>query len=325
MTGSQDSIVRLPDGTEICVAVYGDPQGKPVLAFHGTPASRLMYRKGDIAARQLGLKLIAPDRPGYGLSPMDVGATLASRTNMHAALADALDLEQFALIGISGGGPYATALAARLGNRVTALALVSPMGPVADYVAAGLPRLPVLQRRFFLKLSQRRWLIAPGAALGVAAFRRAPRSVAKLFKRALGGDDDRVLSDPGVLDNLIDMTQEALRSGAVGALADFRIFGQPWPVDYDAISAPATIWAGTADKVVPVPVCAYLAHRIPGARLKTVPGAAHFWILEHVEEVLAEAKSMIEKAPPVARGPQPEPRPSSSVMGASASRNADTP
>lgn len=321
MTTGEDMLMRLPDGTQVGVAVYGDPAGIPVLAFHGTPASRLMYRKGDVAARKLGLKLIATDRPGYGLSPLDQNGSLASRTAMHVAIADALALDRFALLGVSGGGPYATALASRLSDRITALALVSPMGPVADYVSAGLPRLPLLQRRFFLNLSQRRWMVKPGAALGVAAFRAAPRSFARLFKTALGGDDSRVLSDPGVLDGLINMTEEAVRTGAGGAVADFRIFGQPWHLNYAAITAPATIWAGTADKVVPLPVCAYLARRIPQGRLITVPGAAHFWILEHVSEVLAQVRAMVDAV----EAPRSEPDVSSNDRRKAHNRNPDQP
>lgn len=287
-------ILQLPDGRSIGLATFGDPAGYPVLAFHGTPASRLMYRKGDAAARRYGLKLIAPDRPGFGLSSLDENPTLASRTEMHVGLADALGLDRFAVLGVSGGAPYATALASRLGDRVAALALVSPMGPVADYVAAGEPRLPMLQRRFFLKLSQRAWLVRPGAALGVAGFRAAPRLFSKVFKTGLGGDDSRILSDPGVLDGLIEMTQEAVRSGGGGAVADFAIFGQPWPVDYAAITAPATLWAGTADRVVPLPVCRYLAARIPHCRLIVLPGAAHFWILEHAADVLGQVDAMLQ-------------------------------
>jgi pimeloyl-ACP methyl ester carboxylesterase len=291
----EDAIVRLPSGHQIGYATFGDPGGFPVLAFHGTPASRLMYRKGDLAARRLGLKLIAPDRPGYGLSPLDSAPTLVSRTAQHAAIADELGLSHFAVLGISGGSPYATALASHLGGRVRALALVSPMGPVADYFAAGQPRLPLLQRRFFLKLSQRAWLVRPGAALAVAAFRAAPRAFATAFKSGLGGADSRILADRQVISSLIEMTQEAVRSGAGGAVSDFEIFGQPWTVDYAAITAPATVWAGTADRVVPLPVCKYLAECIPGCRLIVLPGAAHFWILEHAHDVLAELRAMLDK------------------------------
>lgn len=146
---AENAVLQLPGFGKIGVATYGDPGGHPVLAFHGTPASRLMYRKGDAAARRLGFRLIAPDRPGYGLTPIDDGPTLASRTDMHVALADTLGLDRLSLLGVSGGAPYATALASRLKDRIATLALVSPMGPVADYVAAGQPKLPLLQRQFF--------------------------------------------------------------------------------------------------------------------------------------------------------------------------------
>lgn len=286
--------LRLPDGRHIGLAEYGDPSGFPVLAFHGTPASRLMFRRGHVPARRLGLRLIAPDRPGFGRTPPDRGETLAARTDLHVALADALELDRFAVLGVSGGSPFAVALAARLGDRVNALALVSPMGPVAEYVAAGEPRLPLLQRRFFLKLSQRRWLVSPGAALGVRAFRLAPRAFSKAFKTALGGSDSRLLSDTAILDDLIGMTGEAIRTGARGAVADFAIFGRPWDVDFATITAPATVWIGTRDRVVPIPVAAYLARRLPRGRLVTVSGAGHFWVLEHAHDVLAELRSLVD-------------------------------
>lgn len=295
MENETQTLLQLPGGAKVGLAVYGDPDGFPVLAFHGTPASRLMYRKGDEAAATLGLKLIAPDRPGYGLSPLDRDATLQSRTDMHVAIADALGLDRFAVLGISGGAPYATALASRLRRRAAALALVSPMGPIADYVAAGEPDLPMLQRRFFLKLSQRGWLVRPGAALGVAAFRAAPTVCSRVFKTALGGDDGRILSDRNVRDSLIVMTEEAVRSGASGAVADFAIFGKPWNIDYAGITAPTTLWSGTADKVVPIPVCAYLARQIPHSQFITLPGAAHFWILEHAYDVLARLRAMVDQ------------------------------
>lgn len=296
-----DSVLRLADGTKVGVAIYGDPAGRPVMAFHGTPASRLMFRKGHAAALRYGLKLISIDRPGYGRSPPDREATLQTRTDQFVAIADALGIDRLALLAVSGGAPYATALASRLGTRVTALALVSPMGPVADYVAAGQPRLPMLQRRFFLKLSQRQWLVRPGAALSVAAFRARPTLFIRTVKSALGRADSRLIAKPDVVEALVDMTKEAVRFGAGGAVADFRIYGQPWQIDYHAITAPAVVWAGTADKVVPVPVCAYLARRIPRGQLVTVLGGAHFWILNHVDEVLSRLKFMIdtELAPPI--------------------------
>lgn len=294
MDARAPDVMRLPDGRDVGLAEYGDPTGFPVLSLHGTPASRLMFRRGHVPARKLGLRLIAPDRPGFGRTPAQAAPTLESHTDFHAAIADALHLERFAVLGVSGGSPFATALAARFGPRVAALALVSPMGPVADYVAADEPRLPLLQRRFFLKLSQRRRVMSAGAALGVTAFRVAPHLFARGFKTALGGSDTRLLSDRGILDDLVSMTGEAIRSGARGAVADFAIFGRPWNIDYAAITAPAIVWIGLSDRIVPIPVAGYLARRLPRSRLITIPGGGHFWILEHADDVLAEVRRLID-------------------------------
>jgi pimeloyl-ACP methyl ester carboxylesterase len=291
-------VLTLPGGRTVGLAVYGDPDGYPVLAFHGTPASRLMYRLGNAAARAHGLRLIAPDRPGYGLSSSDATPTLTARTAVNIAMADALNLDRFAVLGISGGAPFATALASRLGERVSALALVSPMGPVADYVAEGNAPLPLLQRRFYLKLSQRGRLLRPLAGLAAAVVRATPAISVRLFRTAARGEDSRILSQRDAASNLVAMTNEALRQGSDGALADFAMFGRPWGVDYAAITAPSALWIGTADGIVPVPVAIYLARRIPGCRLITLPGAAHFWIMEHTAEVLAELRAMLDGAAP---------------------------
>lgn len=160
-----------------------------------------------------------------------------------------------------------------------------------------------------MKLSQRRWLVRPGAALGLVGFRAAPTLFARAFRSTLGAADGRVLADRQVLDMLIEMTKEAVRSGTRGAVADFAIFGQPWSIDYAAVTAPTTVWAGTADRVVPLPVCEFLAQRIPGARLNVLPGAAHFWILEHAADVLAQMQVMLDSRKPSLNAPQPEPPP----------------
>lgn len=123
--------MRLPDGRHLGYAEYGDPAGLAIIGFHGTPGSRLMFQLADSAARELGLRLLAPERPGFGISTYQKNRTLASYAADIAAFADRLGIKRFAVAGISGGGPYAAACAALLPERVTALALVSPVGPMA--------------------------------------------------------------------------------------------------------------------------------------------------------------------------------------------------
>lgn len=282
----------LPDGARVSYAIYGDPDGLPVLALHGAPACRLMFATADAKAKALGLQLICPDRPGYADSTSD-GArpSLAARTQWLAAFAGMLGHETFAVLGISGGSPYAVSLAAHLGARVTGLALVSPMGPAADYAASGQrgrAPMPFLQRRFFLHLGQRLWLTRPGAAVMASIARRSPGLLLLSGSKLAGRGDAVTLRKAHVRAGLAKMTAEAFRNGGEGGAADLYVYGQPWLIDYAAITAPCTLWQGTADKIVPVAASRYLAHQLPRCRFIELPGAGHFWVIDHIEEVLQE-------------------------------------
>ena len=282
----------------IAVTEYGDPAGLPVLAFHGAPAAGSTYAIADSAAARLGLRLIAPDRPGCGLSPAEaMPRTLTGHAVDMVALADRLGLERVGLIGISGGGPYAAATAARLGTRASALALVSPVGPLAD--GADTIAMTHLQRRFFLDVPRYGRLTRTGAALAAAMFQVAPRATAALAGGLLGDADRQVLRQPAARALLVSITQDGLRQGVGGPLADLAVYGSPWGFDPREITAPAIVWQGTEDIVVP-PAGAYrLAALIPGCRLVRLPAAGHFWVLEHVEEVLRALREVM--APAAAR------------------------
>jgi pimeloyl-ACP methyl ester carboxylesterase len=281
--------VRLPDGHRVSYAIYGAPDGHPVLALHGAPACRLMFAFAHEHARRAGLKLIAPDRPGYADTTPDARPSLAERARWLIAFADEMQLDGFALLGISGGAPYAVAVAAALGSRVSGLALVSPMGPAADYAASPRGRLhpiPFLQRRFFLHLGQRQWLTRPGAGLLARIARRSTRSLMARSAYLAGAADAAILRKPDVVAGLAQMTAEAFRNGGHGGASDLFVYGQPWDVDYAAIAAPCILWQGTKDTIVPLAAARYLAEQLLGCRYVELPGAGHFWVVEHIPEVL---------------------------------------
>jgi len=113
-----DNILKLPDGRQLCYAEYGDPDGKPVILFHGNPNSRLLYGLVPGCPFRPGLHLIAPDRPGYGFSDFYLpGHGVADYPDDIVALADALGIDKFAVFGASGGGPPALACGGALGQR----------------------------------------------------------------------------------------------------------------------------------------------------------------------------------------------------------------
>lgn len=302
-------IIRLPSGPRLCVAEFGDPDGLPVLALHGAPACRLMFDVTDGPARALGLRIIAFDRPGYGHSPLDYGYSLERRTDAFAELVGALGLDRFILLGVSGGGPYAVALAARLGARVRALALVSPLGPIAelheraraqsggDATSADAVHLSFGHRAFFLDLPRHSWLLRVNAEIAMRSFRAAPRFFAQTFSHLLPQSDRAIVANPDVERSIVEMTLEATRSGIGGGIADLEVYGEPWQVDYSAITAPTRIWQGLDDHIVPAAAALALGNLIPGAQVERIEGAGHFWVYGQVEPVLAEVKQMGADAP----------------------------
>ena len=123
--------LTLRDGRTLEYADLGDPDGVPVVFFHGTPATAGQGMVVADAARSRGVRLVAPSRPGYGdstLSPPGLAGTAADTLE----LADRLGLERFALVGSSGGGPFALAVAAAEPSRATAVCVLGSPGSYAE-------------------------------------------------------------------------------------------------------------------------------------------------------------------------------------------------
>lgn len=120
--------VPTPDGRPLSVWAGGDPDGVPLVYFHGTPSSRLQAVSAHAAAVRQGVRLIAANRPGYGATP-DGTTSLSSIAKDNLALADDLGLDRFAVLGVSGGGPYALACGALAPERVAAVGVAVGVGP----------------------------------------------------------------------------------------------------------------------------------------------------------------------------------------------------
>ena len=134
------------DGRRLEWSEFGASDGRPVIAFHGTPSSRLDFAPTDGVARRLGVRVIAPDRPGHGGSSPVRGRTLAGGAADIVELADHLGLDRFAVLGFSGGGPHAFACASQLGDRVSAVVGASAAGPVDQ--SGGLAGMSTTDRMF---------------------------------------------------------------------------------------------------------------------------------------------------------------------------------
>src|SRR3954470_5422757 len=106
------STIELPDGRTLAYAEWGDPQGRTIIACHGTPGCRLNRHPNQELVRSTGARVITFDRAGYGQSTRNPGRRVVDVVGDATALADHLGLDRFAVSGGSGGGPHALAIAA---------------------------------------------------------------------------------------------------------------------------------------------------------------------------------------------------------------------
>ena len=221
-----DNVLRLQDGRLLGYGEYGDPDGRPLFFFHGTLGSRVQARGIAEAAAAGNVRIIAPDRPGFGLSDFKPNRTLLDWADDVAELADALGLEQFGVVGLSGGGPSVIACVLKLPERLTAAGIVSGVGPsdVAD-ATVGMSR----SSRLGFALGQRAPLaLRPLLALITLTLRRSPdRVLAAVFAEAPEADK-AIWRRPEIRDLFRDDLLEAARQGARGAAYEAALYARPW-------------------------------------------------------------------------------------------------
>jgi pimeloyl-ACP methyl ester carboxylesterase len=289
-------VLRLADGRRIGFAEYGDPDGLPVLAIHGTPGSRFMFALTDEAARQRRLRVVAPERAGYGLSEFRLQTSLAEAASDLEQCANALDLRRFALIGVSGGGPYAVAAAAAMPRRVALLALINPVGPVAEYGRR--IRMSKAHRLIFGRLGRSDAF----CTVFFWSLRRlvhfAPELAYRALRKRVAASDRAVLARDEVRANLRVALQEGLRPGIDGARQDLRLYCADWRLPLRDIDVPAVLWQGSDDAVVPPGAAYELAETLPNCRLDVVQNCGHYWIFTGFERVLDAARAALSGPAP---------------------------
>jgi pimeloyl-ACP methyl ester carboxylesterase len=271
------SSLTLADGRLLAFEDYGDPAGFPVLSFHGGLSSRLDAAPAHEAAVAAGVRLVAPDRPGMGLSTYQPGRRLTDWPADVERLADALGFTRFAVMGWSAGGPYAAVCAAKLGRRVHAAALLSSSVPIDLY---GTTRGLTFEDRALLLLARR----LPRVASVVMKISIVNASNARLLRAAMRtspAPDRAVLSEWGPPDRSLAFVREAVRQGTEGCVQDYRIFGDSWGFALDEIRVPVQIWEGAEDRSGPPAYREFLRRRIAGATVTVVPGEGHLSLLAH--------------------------------------------
>lgn len=270
-----ESDLLLPDGRTVHAYDTTGSEGDarlPVFWHHGTPNSGAPPEPLFAAAEERGIRWVSFDRPGYAGSTPLPGRDLASVASDTRAVADALGIDRFAVVGHSGGSPHALACAALLPDRVVSAACFAGMAP---FSAEGLD-----------------WFVGmyPG---GRAELQTAIGGREALAAQLDAGDYDPEMFTPSDLATLSGewswfdtVVTAGLANGRGGMIDDDLAYVRPWGFDPTTITVPVLLAHGTDDRVLPIAHSRWLAQHCPTAELVEVDAAGHLSVLSYASAAL---------------------------------------
>ncbi|MFC6784712.1 alpha/beta fold hydrolase [Halobaculum halobium] len=261
------SVARAADGRPISYTEYGRPDGAPVVFLHGTPGSRLLGKLLDRPARKRGVRVLAPDRPGYGRSPSWPDRSIRDAAEFVTPVLDDAGVETADIVGFSGGGPYALATAADRPDRIEHVDVIAGATPPS---ADG--NMPAVQR-LVTRLATSAPSVLGGLFRGQAwlAERLDPSFVVDQYTSA--EVDDPISEDVAAIVRADFVEALAERRG--GAVTEFRTTATDWDVDFASITPSVGLWYGDTDTNVPIDGAHWLERELPTAQLHVLQGADH--------------------------------------------------
>ena len=285
----EDGRLQLADGRTLAWRWWGDPGATPILRLQGMPGSRLNRHPDPSVQRDAGVRLLMADRPGYGGSTRKPGRGIAEIGDDLVALLDHHKLDRVPVMGRSGGGPHALAIAARHPGRVSAVTVIVGSSPlVPDEVG----RLVGVN--------------AAGWAAAERGWEPLHQLLVQMRERVLGAEgiagvlsdappeDLAVMQDPAWLRIAGEASAEALRQGAEGWADESLAIHRPWDFDPGAVKATVTWWHGADDKNVPLSAAQRAAARLPRVDLRILRGEGHFAGMRREGEIIQELLSRSE-------------------------------
>lgn len=277
----EGSTLRLRDGRVLSYAAYGRPDGYPVFGFHGTPGSRRMMQVLEPAALAADARLIAPERPGYGFSQPNPRGTLLGYPDDIRQLADALQIERFGVLGVSGGGPFALACAHQLGDRMSAAGVLSGIGPLGQ---PGSTRGMIAMNRILFTLGK----YSPGL-VGFLMPRLIKGSLRSMDKHIREGTSPSADLPPQVLAMMIADQRESVLNGGDGIALDMQAIWRAWGFNFEDIETRVLLWHGDADNLAPAALARQIADRLQNSDAVFFPGEGHTDpLIKHGEEIFSE-------------------------------------
>lgn len=270
-----EGAVVLPGGRSIGFAEYGRPDGDVVLWFHGTPGARQQIPpdiQAEAGAR--GFRVIGIERPGTGLStPHGYGRIVDWAADVEAVV-DRFGVDRFAVVGLSGGGPYVLAVCHELADRVVAGAVLGGVGPTRGVEAA--PGVTRVLAPFEPLLSFVRIPMGELLTHAVRPLCRFSEQGFEIYARVAPASDRAAMRIPEMKTMFLHDIVSAAQGGLRAAMGDVVLFARDWGFSLRDIRVPVKFWQGDADGIVPLSHGEVQSNLVPDAELVICPGGGHF-------------------------------------------------
>lgn len=313
MTTETDAqCLTLPDGRALCYSIYGSAgpytgadQPPTAFYFHSFPGSHREGLATHEAALSRGLRIVSVSRPGYGGSTNDPSRSILSFSADVLALADHLHVHRFAVMGISGGGPYVLGCVHSIpASRLAGAVVISGMYPAS----LGMSGMMLSNRVLFNVAPWAPWLVSYIFDTSMGKIARDAEQPGRLrdtlaqgFQNLPEADRATAEADGGkVLDLLAVSIRDAFVDGPEGATCEAKLFGSPWGFDLDKLpvrKGELAIYHGAQDVHIPARMATMAVALMNGVELALDPEEAHLSLyFRKLDEISGEVKRMIDMA-----------------------------
>ena len=284
--------VAVGHGRRIGFAEFGAAKGRPVVWLHGTPgARRQIPTEARAHAAEHNIRLLGLDRPGVGSSTAHHYRTVLDFATDLETVVDALGIEEFAVIGLSGGGPYALATAYVLADRVVCAGILGGVAPTCGPDAIGGGAMEIAR------------LVAPaltraGAPIGkvVSSILSVARPLAdpaiSVYGRLSPQGDRELLARPEFRAMFLDDLLHGGSRRMEAPFDDIVVFARDWGFRIGEVTVPVRWWHGDRDHIIPYRHGEHMVNLLPDAKLFTMHGESHLGALGMATDIIDELISI---------------------------------
>jgi pimeloyl-ACP methyl ester carboxylesterase len=251
-------------------AEFGQPDSHPVIYFHGGASSRLEPLLFDELINKFGLRFIAPDRPGIGQSDPQPDRGFSDCPKDVVVLADTLGLDKFSVLGVSSGGGYVFACAAKIPERLLSAVVVS-----GGWDMDSLKDLPMFSRWIYTLSKTFPLLFEVVIKLSMRPFQGSSEKLLASFKQQLPAVDYAVFQSPQRLQAIRESAIEAMRQSTKNVALDVLLYVYPWDFKAAEIQILVQFFHGEQDTKVPISMARKVVDRLPTAQLFSYPDEGH--------------------------------------------------